>query len=334
MNFNKKVISRVTRKQCTVKEKEISVMGTFSSLCTDILDFGTNKSNPRYCNVVKITPHHMAGVIQKGKDCASQHLNGGREASANYYIGNSGDLCGGVSEDRRAWTSSSPDNDQRAITIEVSNCSGDPDWNIGDAAYNTLVKLCADVCNRYGINPHYDGTKGGTITMHKQFAATACPGPTLEGYIVSGKFERDVKAAMGQPEPAPQPTPTPTPQPTPSGYPTCPFLVKVIIPDLNYRETPNGTVKGQTGIGTFTIVAVDGDWGKLKSGAGWIYLANPSYCTIEGTVSDKEYYTVKAGDTLSRIAAKYNTTVSSLINLNPQIDDPDLIYVGDQIRVK
>lgn len=64
--------------------------------------------------------------------------------------------------------------------------------------------------------------------------------------------------------------------------PTVPFSVRVLIKDLNYRSEPSmdGAVKGQTGIGTFTIVEVKNGWGKLKSGAGWIYLENPEYCTI------------------------------------------------------
>lgn len=48
----------------------------------------------------------------------------------------------------------------------------------------------------------------------------------------------------------------------------------------------NGAVKGQTGKGVFTIVEVNDGWGRLKSGAGWIWLENPSYCTIQGTVEE------------------------------------------------
>ena len=40
-------------------------------------------------------------------------------------------------------------------------------------------------------------------------------------------------------------------------------------------------------MGTFTIVDVRDGWGKLKSGAGWIYLGNPNYCTILDTVASK-----------------------------------------------
>lgn len=69
-------------------------------------------------------------------------------------------------------------------------------------------------------------------------------------------------------------------------FPKAPFVVDVLVDDLNYRSEPsmNGTPKGVTGKGTFTITLVDGNWGKLKSGAGWIYLANPEYCTIRTSV--------------------------------------------------
>ncbi len=65
-------------------------------------------------------------------------------------------------------------------------------------------------------------------------------------------------------------------------FPAVPFSVKVIIDDLNYRSEPSmkGAVNGQTGKGTFTIVDVKDGWGQLKSGAGWIWLGNPSYCTV------------------------------------------------------
>ena len=44
-------------------------------------------------------------------------------------------------------------------------------------------------------------------------------------------------------------------------------------------------------------------------------------------------YTVVKNDTLSEIAVKYNTTVSALLNLNPDITNRDLIYVGQKIIV-
>lgn len=44
-------------------------------------------------------------------------------------------------------------------------------------------------------------------------------------------------------------------------------------------------------------------------------------------------YKVKAGDTLGKIATAYNTTLKAILNMNPQIKNPDLIHVGDLIKI-
>lgn len=47
-----------------------------------------------------------------------------------------------------------------------------------------------------------------------------------------------------------------------------------------------------------------------------------------------EYYTVQKGDTLSNIARKFNISLNKLLGLNPDIKNPNLIHVGDKIRIK
>lgn len=44
-------------------------------------------------------------------------------------------------------------------------------------------------------------------------------------------------------------------------------------------------------------------------------------------------YTVKAGDTLSKIAARNGTTLPQLLQANPQIKDPNKINIGDAINL-
>ena len=44
-------------------------------------------------------------------------------------------------------------------------------------------------------------------------------------------------------------------------------------------------------------------------------------------------YTVKAGDTLGRIAARNGLTLAQLLQANPQISDPNRIKIGDAINV-
>lgn len=243
-----------------------------SALTTSVYDFGTKNSNPRNQKVCRITPHHTAG-IESPLTYAKQHRDGTQNASANYYIRDDEILCG-VSEDRRPWTSSSPVNDHKAITIEVSNSVRGGLWPISDKSYKSLVKLCADICKRYSFVPHFDGTKNGSITMHKQFAATACPGPYLEDIIRSHKFENDILTEMHSPITIPS---------VPDILSSVPFKVRVLISDLYIKAAGNSQAarKGFIPKGVYTIVEVNNNgFGRLKSGAGWIYITNPNYVEI------------------------------------------------------
>ena len=46
------------------------------------------------------------------------------------------------------------------------------------------------------------------------------------------------------------------------------------------------------------------------------------------------YHRVVKGDTLWALAGTYGLSLAELIVLNPQIKNPNLIYVGDEVRVK
>lgn len=54
---------------------------------------------------------------------------------------------------------------------------------------------------------------------------------------------------------------------------------------------------------------------------------------ISSNKIEPSYYTVVSGDTLTKIASRYNTTVNQLVSWN-NIKNPDLIYVGQKLRVK
>lgn len=46
-----------------------------------------------------------------------------------------------------------------------------------------------------------------------------------------------------------------------------------------------------------------------------------------------QVYTVQKGDTLRKIADRLNTTVDAILKVNPQISNPNLIYVGQAINL-
>lgn len=239
-----------------------------SSLATLYVPASTNNytQGRRGYRICKITPHHMAGKLT-ARQCGNIFANPSRQASANYGIGYDGEIACYVDEENRAWTSSNRENDCQAITIEVANSANGNPWPISDAAWNSLVKLCVDICKRYNFRLTYDGTKNGSLTRHDMFANTNCPGQTLGGRFK--ELAETVNKILDGGN-ATTPVQNPSVATTDNAY-----LVKITATALNIRAGA-GTNYNIVGCirdkGTYTIVETQGNWGKLKSGAGWICL--------------------------------------------------------------
>lgn len=86
---------------------------------------------------------------------------------------------------------------------------------------------------------------------------------------------------------------------------------------------------------------IAGKWGDGNTRKSKLEAAGYNYNTIQNlvnkklgvTTSSKQYYTIRNGDTLSEIAARYGTSVSQLQSWNG-IKNANLIYAGQKIRVK
>ena len=140
-----------------------------------------NSTNPRRSKISKITIHHMAGNLTI-EQCGIGFSEKSRKASANYGVGTDGRIGLYVEEKNRSWASSSPENDNIAVTIEVANDTIGSNWHVSDKALESCINLCVDICKRNGIKRlNFTGDKSGTLTMHRYFTATACPG----GYLAS-----------------------------------------------------------------------------------------------------------------------------------------------------
>lgn len=131
-----------------------------------------------------ITIHYMAGNCSI-ETCGEIFAAPSRRASSQYGIGSDGRTGGYVDEDDGAWTSGSWQNDCRAITIEVANLG---DSSVTNAAWSSLIALCADICRRHGFKGvQYTGSADHSqqypgymlLTMHKWFQDTDCPGAYL-----------------------------------------------------------------------------------------------------------------------------------------------------------
>lgn len=147
-----------------------------------------NHSGQRTHGIDRITPHCVVGQLSCEAICNC--FPSGREASCNYGIGKDGRIALCVEEKNRSWCSSSSANDQRAVTIECASDTSEP-YAMCDAVYESLVKLCADICRRNGKTKLlWLGDKDKTLayapqpnemvlTVHRWFAKKSCPGNWL-----------------------------------------------------------------------------------------------------------------------------------------------------------
>ena len=88
---------------------------------------------------------------------------------------------------------------------------------------------------------------------------------------------------------------------------------------------------------------INGKWGNGEDRKNRLTQAGYNYSEIQAIVNkllnggsskpSAEYYTVKRGDNLIGIAARYGTTVNQLVAWN-NISNPNLIYAGQKIRVR
>ena len=145
-----------------------------------------NHSGQRTNSIDRITPHCVVG------QCTAEGLGDwfaktSTQASSNYGINKDGRVGMYVEEKNRSWCSSSGANDQRAITIECASDTTEP-YAFRDVVYQTLIKLCIDICKRNGKNRliwfgdkdktlAYEPKSGEMIlTVHRWFANKSCPG--------------------------------------------------------------------------------------------------------------------------------------------------------------
>jgi LysM repeat protein len=91
---------------------------------------------------------------------------------------------------------------------------------------------------------------------------------------------------------------------------------------------------------TVLVVVVQRALDERDGSAGTTGVEQPAEPAVEtqteggdgGSRSEREFYRIRAGDTLEGIATQFETTVDELLLLNPDID-PLALEPGDRIRV-
>ena len=159
-----------------------------------------NKNSPRNHNIDTITIHCYVGQV-KVEDMGNHFAKSETQASSNYGIGYDGKIGMFVEEKDRSWCSSSRENDNRAITIEVA-CDTKHPYSVTDKAYKSLINLIEDICKRNNINKLlWKGDKSligqidkQNMTVHRWFKNKECPGEYL--YSRHGEIAKEVNERL------------------------------------------------------------------------------------------------------------------------------------------
>ena len=168
---------------------------TFSPL-TDVILETTKRSGRGNARVSRVIVHNWAGMhggierLVYSTDAASSNyiilsqaykmpragrrLNGSTVPAGTVLP--AGTIIGSVPEEYRAWTSGSAAADNSSITFEIQNSTPAIPGEISQAAWNSSVRLLADIAKRYRF-PKIEF--GSTVRGHKEFQDTSCPGPWL-----------------------------------------------------------------------------------------------------------------------------------------------------------
>lgn len=181
-----------------------SSLVTYKKLCGDY--------DTRNHKIDTITIHCFVGQVTAKRGC-DYFFETDRDVSSNYVVGYDGSIGLSVEEKNRAWTSSSYYNDHRAVTIEVASETKSP-YKVTDKAYNALIELVVDICERNGIkklmwsnskNERVNHSNGCNMTVHRDFASTACPGEFLYSHMAT--IAESVNKKLGSSKaPASKPT--------------------------------------------------------------------------------------------------------------------------------
>ena len=275
-----------------------------------------NSSNPRNSKIKKITIHHMAGVLSV-ETCGNIFANPNRQASSNYAIGSDGRIAMYVEEKNRSWCSSNSNNDNQAITIEVSNCENGGQWRVSDYVLSRLIELCVDICKRNGIEKlNYTGDATGNLTRHNMFSSTACPGPYLQS-----KFPYIAEQVNKQLEKEKHSTKTE-------------YKVgdKVRFTGTLYRDSAgNGAGQSRTNLKATIYLTNPGSKCpyNINNGLGWVREEDLT------PINSGRYHTVVKGDTLWAIAQRYygNGSRYPEIAKANNISNPNIISVGQRLLI-
>ena len=217
-------------------------------------------------NVTKIAVHYVGNKGSSAianRNYFENQKNGGTYVSSHFVIGLQGEVIQCIPLNEWSYCT----NQANGYSISIECCHPDDTGKFTDATENSLAELCAYLLEKFNLT-------ADDIIRHYDVTGKQCPlywSPTkYQSKEVADKRFEDFKNKVRKLLKTDKP-------PDVAEL----FKVRILDPVLNIRKNPgiNSEKVGEiTDQGVYTIVdtAMVGSvqWGKLKSGVGWISLGN------------------------------------------------------------
>lgn len=221
-----------------------------------------NKNNPGRIKYIVV---HYVGALGGAEANCRYFQTVNRNASAHYFVGHDGEVWQCVEDADVAWhcggSSYKHKECRNANSIGIELCCrkrGDQ-WYFEDKTVSSAVELTKMLMEKYNI-------PASNVIRHYDVTGKVCPEP-----FVSNKTKHTWDSFKGQLQNSTVTTSNSNSQLSKNKS----YTVRVTADTLNIRKGPGtgyAVVGKITDKGVYTIVEEQNNWGKLKSGAGWISL--------------------------------------------------------------
>lgn len=219
----------------------------------------TNKyslKSPYTMNPTRIVVHNTANDASAMAEIS--YMIGNNNQVSFHYAVDDYRVVQGIEENRNGWHAGDGNGKGNREGIGIEICYSKSGGDRFNKSEDNAVELIIDILKRYGWGID-------KVTKHQDYSGKYCPHRTLD--MGWERFMNKIRAKLEN-----------NSKPAESGeVNVTPYLVKINSDDgfLNVRNGAGMEFKVNTTVQNgevFTIVAKNGDWGKLKSGAGYIYL--------------------------------------------------------------
>ena len=226
-------------------------------------------------SVAAIVIHYTGGKGDTAEAEGNYFAHGNtRTAGAHFFVGQDGAVVQSIPMERIAWSVGGARysnykstggakyygtyKNANTVSIELcDNATKDP----SDAQVRAIKELIGYIRSKC--------PNAKALVRHFDITGKACPARMCNDSAWSA-FQKRIGTTQSTPKPSGGQSAT-----KPSAGKSDGYLVQITATVLNVREKPNSSSKIKAKIKkgeVYTIVEESNGWGKLKSGAGWIYL--------------------------------------------------------------